>query len=179
MHFDPLSTWLVVLISDGLIVSSEKSKSKVTMSEYNQKVIKQSNGILNGQIRRIKEKYGVHFPETAYEQIKQQIEVTKHSYSFQYAHGYVVIDLDNQEYIIELLDACSKYYSDNSESSEEYLQKAEWYTEAAIEARKKKEIYAKELEETRIRKEKERAMSNVYLVIGLTIFVLFILFFFS
>ena len=87
--------------------------------------------------------------------------------------------MDNQEYIIELLDACSKYYSDNSESNEEYLQKAEWYTKAAIEARKKKDIYVKELEETRIREEKERAMSNVYLVIGLTIFVLFIIFFFS
>ena len=181
MYFDPLSTWLVVLISDGLIISGERSGGKVALSEYNQKVIKQSNGILNGQIRRIKDKYGLILAEQAYEQIKLQINVTKNSFSFQYAHGQIVIDLDNQDYIIAVLEECAKKYTEyySKYSDEEYLRKSEWYKSAAIEAQKKKELYRKQLEETKIKEEKERALSNVYLVVGLVIFVAFIVFFFS
>ena len=120
--------------------------------------------------------------EEAYKQIQLQIKVTKDSFSFQYAHGQIVIDLDNQEYIIAVLEECAKRFS-KYESVDEYRQKAEWYRNAAIEARHRKEQYAKEIEETRIREAKERekqqTMSNIYLVVGLVIFVAFIIFFFS
>ena len=56
--------------------------------------------MLNANIRRVKEKYGLTLAEMAYEQIQLHIKVTKNNFSFQYAHGQIVIDLDNQEYII-------------------------------------------------------------------------------
>lgn len=181
MFFDPVSTWLVVLIADGILVSDERIKSK-DVKELDQKHVKQSNIFLNAQIRKIKEKYGLTLAEEAFNQIKLQINTTKNSFSFQYAHGQIVIDSDNQEYIIQVLEACSERYI-KYDSVEEYRQKAEWYKTAAVEARKKKEQYVKELEVTRAedekRKEKERALSVMYLVVGLVIFVAFIVFFFS
>ena len=181
MYFDPLSAWLVALIADGIIISGEKGNSGA-VAEYHKKSIKQSNDIMNAQIRRIKDKYGLVLAEQAYEQIQLQIKVTKNSFSFQYAHGQIVIDLDNQEYIIAVLEECAKRFN-KYDSVEKYRQKAEWYKNAAVEARRRKEQYAKELEENRIKEAKERekqqTMSNIYLVIGLAIFVAFIIFFFS
>jgi hypothetical protein len=121
-------------------------------------------------------------PEHTYERIQTQIKIYRDSVSFTRPNDPpIVIDLDNQEYIISLLEECSKRYSQYS--SEKYLQKAEWFKNAAIEARRRKERYAKELEENRIKEAKERekqqTMSNIYLVIGLVIFVAFIIFFFS
>lgn len=137
--------------------------------------------MLNGDIRRVKNKYGLDLPELAYEQIQLHIRVTNNSFSFQYAHGQIVIDLDNQEYIIALLEACSESYS--KYSYDEAEKKTQWYKNAAIEARRRKELYARELEETRIREAKQRerdqTMSNIYLMVGLIIFVAFIVFFFS
>lgn len=181
MYFDPLSAWLVTLIADGIIVAGEKSKGG-TIAEYHQKSIQQSNNMLNADIRRIKEKYGLVLAEMAYEQIQLHIRVTQKSFSFQSANGQIVLDLDNQEYIIAVLEECAKKFS-QYQSVEKYRQKAEWYKNAAIEARKRKEQYAKELEETRIReaiqREKDQTMSNIYLVVGLILFVAFIIFFFS
>ena len=181
MFFDPISTWLVVLIADGMLIADEKCKSK-SVAEIDRNRVKRCNEMLNGDIRRIKNKYGLILAEEAYNQIKLHINVTKNSFSFQYAHGQIVIDIDNQEYIIQVLEACAERYS-KYDNVEEYHKKAEWYKNAAIEARRKKEEYEQELEVTRVaeenRKEKERAMSNVYLVIGLAIFVAFIIFFFS
>ena len=180
MYFDPLSTWLVALIADGIVISGERGRSG-SAAEYNQKRVKQANAMLNGDIRRVKEKYGLVLPEMAYEQIQLHIRVTKNSFSFQYAHGQITIDLDNQDYIIALLEACSKWYSEYS--YDEAKKKAEWYRNAANEARRRKELHAKELEEARIKEVKQResdqAMSNIFLVVGLIIFVAFIIFIFS
>lgn len=181
MYFDPLSAWLVTLIADGVIVAGERSRGG-SASEYYQKRVKQANDMLNGDIRRVKNKYGLDLPEKAYEQIQLHIRVTKNSFSFQYAHGQIVLDLDNQEYIIAILEECAKRFS-QYDSVEKYRQKAEWYKNAAIEARRRKELYAKDLEETRIREAKQRGinhtMSNIFLVVGLIIFVAFIALFFS
>lgn len=178
MYFDPLSTWLVVLIADGIILFNEKTKSKAAV-EYSQKVVKQNNSILNAQIRRIREQYGLNYPEEAYKKIKRQINAIQRSWSFQYAHGQIIIDIDNQDYIIDILEACSKYCNGKGEIYEEYRQRAEWYKNAASEAKKRKSLYVEELEEIHRQKEKERTMSNIYLVIGLFVFVVFIIFFFS
>lgn len=180
MYFDPLSAWLVALIADGIVVAGERSRG-CPASEYDQNRVQQANQRLNSNIRQVKNKYGLDLPELAYEQIQLHIRVTKNSFSFQYAHGQIIIDLDNQEYIIVLLEACSKCYS--KFSYDEAKNKAEWYKKAAIEARRRKDAYAKELEEARMMKakqqEKAQAMSNIYLVIGLILFVAFIIFFFS
>lgn len=181
MYFDPLSAWLVSLVSNGIVVSGEKSLGGNT-ADYHQKRINQSNDMLNGDIRRIKNKYGLSSPEIAYEQIQLHISVTKKSFSFQSANGQIVIDIDNQEYIIEILEECAKFYS-QYESLEEYRTKAEWFKKAATEARRRKEQYAKVLEENRIReakeKEKEQTMTNIYVVVGFLIIFVFLMFFFS
>jgi len=180
MYFDPLSAWLVALIADGIVIAGQKSTGG-TAVEYHQKNIKQRNANLNGAIRRIKEKYGLTLAEMAYEQIQLQIKIAKNSISFQHGNGQIVIDLDNQEYIISVLEECSKWYG--KYSYEEAKKKAEWYKNAAVEARRRKEQYTKQLEETRIREakeqEKQQVVSNILLIIGLVIFVGFIVFFFS
>ena len=181
MYFDPLSTWLVALIADGIIISGEKFGGNSAQAEYDRKRIKQQNEWLNADIRRTKDKFGLVMPEQTYESIQRRIKVTKDSLVFKYTNAPIIIDLDNQEYLISLLEECSKRYSQYS--SEKYLQKAEWFKNAAIGARRRKERYTKELEENRIKEAKERekqqTMSNIYLVIGLMIFVAFIIFFFS
>lgn len=181
MYFDPLSSWLVVLIADGISIAEEKLGGG-TISEFHQNNIKQRNNMLNGDIRRIKEKYGLTLAEMAYEQIQLQIKITKDSLSFRQANGQIVLDLDNQEYIISVLEECAKRYS-KYKNVEEYRKKAEWFNNAAIEARRKKEQFSRELKDTQIRKEKEKikqqSMSNIFLVLGLIILFIFILFFFS
>lgn len=182
MYFDPLSTWLVVLIADGINIAGEKFGDNSAQAEYDRERIKQGNEWLNGDIRRVKNKYGLDLPEMAYEQVQRHIRATKNSLAFKYTNGQIVIDLDNQEYIIALLEECAKRFS-QYDSVEKYRQKTEWYKNAAIEARRRKELYAKELEKTRIReakaREKQQTMSNIYLVVGLIILVVFIVFFFS
>ena len=180
MYFDPLSAWLVALIADGIAIAGEKSRG-CSATDYDQQRVEQANRMLNGDIRRVKDKYGLDLPEMAYKHIELHIRVTKKSFSFQYAHGQIVIDLDNQEYLIALLEKCSEWYSQYS--YEDACKKAEWYKNAAIEAKKRKEEYAIKLQKTRIEvekdKEKEQIMSNIYLVVGLIIFVTFIIFIFS
>lgn len=182
MYFDPLSTWLVVLIADGINIAGEKIGGRAKLSEYDQKCIKQANEWLNGDIRRVKDKYELALPEMAYEQIQLHIKTTKNSIAFKCANGQIILDLDNQEYIIAVLEECAKRFS-KYEAVEKYREKAEWYKNAAVEARRKKELYAKELEESRIReakeREKQKTMGNICLIVGLIVFVVFIVFFAS
>ena len=98
MYFDPLSTWLVVLIADGINIAGEKFGGNSAQAEYDRKRIKQGNEWLNGDIRRVKNKYGVTLPEMAYDQIQLHIRTTRNSLVFKYTNAPVVIDLDNQEY---------------------------------------------------------------------------------
>ena len=79
---------------------------------------------------------------------------------FKYTDGQIVIDLDNQEYIIALLEACSEKYSKH-EDVEEHHKKAEWYKEAAIEAKKRKEQYTTKLEKLVLGKFKRRTKDTV------------------
>ena len=117
----------------------------------------------------------------AYDQIKLHINIAQNSYPFRCGRGQIIIDLDNQEYIIAVLEACANWYS--RFKYPEAQQKAEWYKNAAVEARQRKELFAKQLEEARIQeeaqREKEQVLSNVYLVLGLILFFAFIVFFFS
>lgn len=178
MYFEPISAWLVALIADGIILIDEKSRGP-TVTEYNQKHVKQSNEILNNNIRRVRKDYGLGLPEMAFEKIKLHIQTTQKDFSFRYAHGQILIDLDNQDYIIELLEACEKRFSQHS-IVEEYRKKAEWYKSAANEAKRRKEEYIKKCEEERIlnekTQEKEKTMTIVYTVIGFLIIAVFIAF---
>ena len=65
MYFDPISTWLVSLIADGIVVAGNKGKC-FSVTEYEQKRINEANASLNANIRRIKDKYGLVLAEAAY-----------------------------------------------------------------------------------------------------------------
>ena len=191
MYFDPLSAWLVSLIADGIIIAGDKS-NKGAGAAFNQKCIEDYNKYLNEDIRRIKSKFGLILAEGAYQQIQISIRATKQSLSL-CTNAYIIIDLDNQEYIIDVLEECAKRYSQssynealkqyNKYSYDEAVKKAEWYKNAATEARQRKERYAKELEEAHIREAKEREKqqktNNILLAIGTIILIIFIIFFFS
>ena len=168
MYFDPVSSWLVALIVDGIVISGEKSK-RGTVEEYYQNRIKHENEMLNSNIRRVKEKYGVTLAEMAYEKIQSYVRITKDSFPFRCKNGQIIIDIDNQEYIIAVLEECAKQYS-KYDTLETYRQKAEWYKNAADEARRQKELYAKELEELRIKeareREKQESMGKIVVLVG-------------
>lgn len=180
MYFDPFSAFLVNLIADGIVVAGEKSRGS-SASEYDQQCVKQRNEFLNADIRQLKNKFGLRLPELAFESIQRSISVTKDSFAMRYANGQIVIDLDNQEYIVALLEECSKSYSQYSHDSAK--QKAEWFKNASIEARRRMEICAKELEATRIREAKQREneqyISFIFMVIGIMIFFAFLILIFS
>lgn len=180
MFFDPISAWLVALIADGVVAGANGVSINV-QTKYEYERVKQLNESLNNDIRRIKNQYGVTLAESAYNQIQLHIKFVKNSYPFNCSRGQIVIDLDNQDYIIVLLEECSRWYSNYSD--EESQKKTKWYKEASLEARRRKQLYAKQLEETRMREAKEKAkdqtMSAIYVVVGLIIFVALIAFFFS
>lgn len=180
MYFDPLSAWLVTLIVNGILIADENSGGR-KISEYKQDEIKRINNHLNADIRSIKEKYGLRLSELAYKQIELHIKIIKNSYSFKSTGGQIIIDLDNQEYIINILEECAKNFSQYE--SKEYREKAEWYKNAAIEARQRKELYAKKLEVNRMmeakQKEINQTLSNVCLIVGAIIFTVFIIFLLS
>ena len=77
MFFDPLSTWLVALIVDGVAVVSERSRgpSAKEIDEKRKEQAEQENKNLNKCIRITKEKYGLESPVMAYEEIQRRISL--------------------------------------------------------------------------------------------------------
>ena len=114
MYFDPLSSWLVAIIANGANIAGEKLGGNTAQKAYDQERIERGNQWLNIYIRQIKDKHGLRSPEYAFEQIQLHITTTKESLVFKYTNAPIVIDLDNQEYIISVLEACAKVYADNS-----------------------------------------------------------------
>ena len=77
MYFDPLSTWLVTLIADGIIVAEEKLGGGTAQAKYDQERIKQGNEGLNGNIRKVRKDYELYSPEWAYEKYNVILEQQK------------------------------------------------------------------------------------------------------
>jgi hypothetical protein len=177
MFFDPVSSWLVVLIADGIILSSEKFGGNAARDEYERECIKERNHMLNCDIRRIKKKYGLMLSDMAYDEVKRSINFTRKSYPFNCSRGEIIIDLDNQEYIISLLEACAKKYE--SYSGVDSKKKADWFRKAAVEAKIKKEQYTKVLAQKELEKQRQESAGCVILCIGLILLFLFVLFIFS
>ena len=181
MFFVPLTSWIVALIADGIIVSKEKFGGKRARAEYEEACIKHLNNSLNSDIRKIRKEYGLIPAEMAYEQIHRRINIAKKSYPFNFSCKQMSLDLDNQEYIIDLLEACSKWYSKYNYA--EAKRKAEWYKRASLEARLIKALYIKQRKDIHAaeaeRREKEQAINNIYLVLGLIMFFGFVIYFFS
>lgn len=143
--------------------------------EVQQKTRKEYNDSLNSAIRRIKNERGLNYAVQTYDEIDQLISSTANAPGN--SAFAIDIDMDNQEYIIELLEECSKRC--RKLSYKEARLDAAWYKDAAIEARKRKEQYAIRLEEKRISEEKDRKQSNIYTFVGILIFIAFLVFCFS
>lgn len=158
MYFDPLSAWLVTLIADGIMVAGDK-KGYSSPTERRRQIAKEYNDRLNGYIRGIQRRNGLTLAERSLNEIQNDIKMIKRDFSFQYSQGHIVIELDNQEYIIALLEKCADNYS--KYSYEEAVNKAQWYRNAAIEARRRKEQYIKALEEARIKAAEEQRKQNI------------------
>ncbi len=176
MFFDPVSTWLVTVLVNGATAAKEKW-GDVGLTEYEKECVAQRNQFLNDFIRREKKSFGLACPDDTLGDIKRYIDRNfTNSYLFEPGRGQIVIKLDNQDYIIELLDACAKLYG--KYSTEEAQKKEEWYRNAAIEARKRKEQYITARKEARIREAREAKQNAivgaVFLVVGLA-FLVFII----
>ena len=180
LFFDPVSAFIVAAVADSIIIYSEKSKNG-SSEEYVEKRIREGNLSLNGDIKRIKQRYRVLFPDRALEEIKMNIENTKKNFSLYNAYGRVVIDLENQDYIIALLDACEKKYRDD-ERLPGFQEQADWYKAKATELRRRREKYANKLNDEKIQnkiaREKSESKNNLYILLGAAVIIVFILFVF-
>lgn len=181
MYFDPISAWLVTLLFDGALIIGEKTKGG-TIDEYHKEQIKQANRSLNCNIRGVKAKCELDLPEHALKNIRLHIRIAKNSFSFQQGHGNIIIDTDNQDYIIALLEKCVKIYDEYEKkcldipiAAEKYRSKAESYKKVMANVRQLKEKQDREKEEADIRKVNttENENSNMILFI-LAILVIFI-----
>ena len=135
MFFDPFSTWLVFLLAYVVIVANEKWGSRSALGKWEQECIMQNNRDLNDAIRCVKESVG--YSEEAYEKIRCHIGFAANRYPSNGSRQYIVIDLDNQEYIIGLLEKSAKMYGEQTDESSQ--RKAEVYRSVVIEAKKRYE----------------------------------------
>lgn len=176
MYFDPISAWLVTLLVDGAEIICEKTKAG-SVDDYYKECLQRTNDNLNGSIRMVKRKYSLDLPDMALKQVQQWVNVANKSYEIQHGYGHIVIYPDNQEYIIELLEACVKKYSEYKtkfpNSADEYQEKIKKYNQVIGEVRKQKEKQLIEIEENKIREEKSKENEKLVTVI-LVLIVVFI-----
>ena len=135
MYFDPVSSWLVVLIINGVELAEEKIGGRIAQSRSEREYIKERNKWLNAELRKIDDLD----PEAAFRRIERAIKYTHLS------PEQITIRLANQDYIITILEKCAKKYSEYS--YEEAREKAAWYQKAASEAKQKREQHMKQLKE--------------------------------
>ena len=180
MYFDPISAWFVTLLFDGEIILSEKTKGG-SANDYYQKSIAQSNANLNGDIQRIKKKYGVNLAELALQEIERHIQVIRQSFSFQQGNGKIYIDSENIEYIIALCRKCvTKYteykhkYADHPESVQEYRTKVEAYQRVIVALNKLKINQETAIKQARIKNEKTREADMIILATVIIFIVILI-----
>lgn len=181
MYFDPLSTWLVVLIANGINLASEKCGGNVAQTVYEHECATKVNEWLNKELRWIKKKHGVRNANWAFDEVHQCITRASKSYPFNCSRGEIIIELDNQDYLIELLEECAKQYTNRrikfylSEEGKD----AEWYKNAAIEARR---LRTKYLHETRLKEEQQKkneAIGCGFLIVLSFAFIVLLVYFFS
>ena len=100
MYFDPLTTWIVALLADGIILSGE-NVSDAEVAQYYKKQVKESNANLNAELRhRLANKnYSISFEMG---RVTHLLEYYKNR--FEYRYGAVQLDPDVQELVINLYE---------------------------------------------------------------------------
>jgi len=184
MWFEPGFGLLTALLFDSVEFLAERTRGG-TIDDYYRESVATSNRMLNNDIRRVKEKYGLKLAEMALKQIQMHVEIFHKNFTVQQAHGKIIIDQDNFDYIIALLEKCAnddrtyaaKIYSEGyTEGAEKYRKKAEMYQQLVDDVKIKKERRLKELAEEKVRKEQEKASGmNVLLVFLALVFIIVVL----
>lgn len=106
MYFDPLSSWLTVIIANGMVESSNYV-SNSQMIQIRNDSVKRINGIVNGSILNIR-KGGYISPEQALKDIKNHVEWAQNSYEMRHGYGKLEISRESYEFIVKL---CEEYRS--------------------------------------------------------------------
>lgn len=108
MFFDPLTTWLVVLLGDGLVISSNHvSDSK--MAKHYREMAKMHNGMINGTILRLCNK-GYSSAEYALQEIKRSVEFAQKQTEFREGYAKLEISPESYEFIVKLCEECKENY---------------------------------------------------------------------
>lgn len=183
MYFDPVSSWLVILLANAPEILSEKLGGDQS-AEYYRENLALYTKMLNAEIRAIKDKTGIdQYPDMTLERIQRSIRSTQNVCSaIKYGYGKLIIDPDNQEYIVNLIAKCAEQYRelerkyvDNPVRAGEYRKKAESYENTVLKARDYWKKQALQMEEERILQEKTG--KSILCLLG--VFIILIIIFFS
>ncbi len=108
MYFDPLTTWLVALFADGIIISGEHA-SGAKMAQYYKASAKRTNEMMNGSIMSIRNK-GYFSAESALRDIKFHVEWAQKSYEIRQGYAKLEISRESFDFIVKLCEECRADY---------------------------------------------------------------------
>lgn len=114
MFFDPLTAWLVVLIGDGLTISSQYIGNS-EMAQHYKKMAKMHNDIMNGSILSLRNK-GYSSAEYALQQIKHHVEFAQKQSGICNGYAQLEISRESYEFIIKLCEECKTDYYNQYET---------------------------------------------------------------
>lgn len=121
MFFDPLTAWLVTLIGDGIVISSNHT-SNSKMAQHYRECGKLTNDSMNTNILNIRNK-GYYSAENALEKIKHHVEYAQNSYAIKYGYVKLEISSESYEFIIKLCEECRTDFWEKYETYLEIYQK--------------------------------------------------------
>lgn len=114
MYFDPLTSWLVALIADGISISGSRV-SNSQMAQHYRESAKRTNAIMNGSILRIRDK-GYFSAESALNDIKLHVEWAESSYEIKHRYAKLEISKDSFDFIVKLCEECKKEHLEQYET---------------------------------------------------------------
>lgn len=120
MFFDPLTTWLVVLIGDGIVISNSHASNSRMTQHYKERG-KLINDSMNASILKIRDD-GYFNAEYALEKIKHHVEYAQNSYAIKHGYAKFEISRESYEFILKLCEECRTNFT---EKYELYLKKYE------------------------------------------------------
>ena len=127
MYFDPLTAWLVALISDGIIISGEHVSNSKIVQHYKDRA-KRTNSVMNSSILTIRNK-GYYSAEAALNRIKIHVELAQKAYEIRQGYAKLEISKESFDFIIKLCEECRadylKQYETYSNIYKELLNKGE------------------------------------------------------
>lgn len=147
MYFDPLTTWLVALLSNGIILGNEHESDHKTCRYYENKA-KETNIMLNSNLRRILGAYS-SLADFQVKEIRCLLE--RYHERLEYQYGAMKLDPDVQNRILTLF---KKYVSEHKETIKELEEtytkkistgKSVSYTEQRLNAEKKELIFCQQV----------------------------------